>query len=78
MANVKGKFCITVKGVSGEKADIGTNTEAVRRELKKTVVCVVTHVGYHRHMSKDIGGGQVTRQLYKCWQSAGSNEFSII
>lgn len=39
MANVKGKFCITVKGDSGEKADIGRNNKGVRRELKKIVLC---------------------------------------
>lgn len=39
---------------------------------------MVTHAGYHRHMSKDTGGGQVTRQIYNCWQTAGSNEVSII
>lgn len=42
MADVKGRFCITVKGDSGEKADIGRNTEGVGRELKKIVLCGYT------------------------------------
>lgn len=46
MANVKVRFCITVKGDSGEKTDTGRNTTVVRRELKKIVQC-----GYTRRVS---------------------------
>lgn len=65
MANVKGKFCITVKGVSGEKADIGRNTEAVRRELKKTVVrgytCRVSQAYEQRYWRRT--GDKATLQM---------------
>lgn len=39
---------------------------------------VVTHAGYQRHVSKDIGWGQLVQKLYECWQGAGSNQFFII
>lgn len=70
VANVKGKFCNTVKGDSGEKADIGRNTKGVGRELKKIVLCSytcrVTQAYEQRYWRRT--GDKATLQMLAEWR----------
>lgn len=67
--NIKGKLCITVKSDSEEKTDIGRNTEGIRRELKKIVLCGYTcriSQAYEQRHWRRTGDKATLQMLAEC------------